>query len=76
MFSCSLCYDFLDTFKSMKVNEDNMEQSSPYPDRPGERDCQFFLRTGQCGYGNTCRYNHPLTHLPQVRNLVDLADSY
>ncbi|AEC08763.1 zinc finger nuclease 2 [Arabidopsis thaliana] len=54
-----------DTFRRMKVNEDNMEQSSPYPDRPGERDCQFFLRTGQCGYGNSCRYNHPLTNLPQ-----------
>ncbi|XP_010469532.1 PREDICTED: zinc finger CCCH domain-containing protein 26 [Camelina sativa] len=54
-----------DTFRRVKVNEDNMEQSSPYPDRPGERDCQFFMRTGQCGYGNTCRYNHPLTHLPQ-----------
>ncbi|CAH2059702.1 unnamed protein product [Thlaspi arvense] len=53
-----------DTFKKMKVNEDTMEQSSPYPDRPGERDCPFFLRTGQCGYGNSCRYNHPLTHLP------------
>jgi len=59
----------------MKVNEDNMEQSSPYPDRPGERDCQFFLRTGQCGYGNSCRYNHPLTNLPQVRNLVYMAES-
>ncbi|VVB07351.1 unnamed protein product [Arabis nemorensis] len=54
-----------DTFRRMKVNEDNnMEQSSPYPDRPGERDCQFFLRTGLCGYGNSCRYNHPPTHLP------------
>ncbi|KAH0925539.1 hypothetical protein HID58_017795 [Brassica napus] len=51
-----------DTFRRMEVNE---EQSSQYPDRPGERDCQFFLRTGQCGYGNTCRYNHPLSHLPQ-----------
>uniref|UniRef100_A0A1J3H922 Zinc finger CCCH domain-containing protein 26 n=1 Tax=Noccaea caerulescens TaxID=107243 RepID=A0A1J3H922_NOCCA len=55
-----------DTFRRMKVNEDNMEQSSQYPDRPGERDCQFFLRTGQCGYGNSCRYNHPLTYLPQA----------
>ncbi|KAJ0262006.1 Zinc finger CCCH domain-containing protein 26 [Hirschfeldia incana] len=52
-----------DTLTRMKVTE---EQSSPYPDRPGERDCEFFLRTGQCGYGNTCRYNHPLTHLPQA----------
>ena len=56
---------FVDTFRRMEVNE---EQSSQYPDRPGERDCQFFLRTGQCGYGNTCRYNHPLSHLPQVRD--------
>lgn len=55
------------------MNEDKMDQSSPYPDRPGERDCQFFLRTGQCGYGNTCRYNHPRTHLPQVRFLVYIA---
>ncbi|CAN8315805.1 unnamed protein product [Cochlearia groenlandica] len=55
-----------DTLKRMKVNEEEgMEQTSQYPDRPGERDCQFFLRTGQCGYGNSCRYNHPLTHLPQ-----------
>ncbi|KAL0722200.1 hypothetical protein Bca4012_036799 [Brassica carinata] len=55
-----------DAFRRMKVNEENMiEQSSLYPDRPGERDCQFFLRTGQCGYGNSCRYNHPLSHLPQ-----------
>ncbi|KAJ4907220.1 Zinc finger CCCH domain-containing protein 26 [Raphanus sativus] len=51
---------------TLKVNEENMEQTSPYPDRPGERDCQFFLRTGQCGYGNSCRFNHPLTHLPQA----------
>ncbi|KAH7576683.1 hypothetical protein ACOSQ2_002798 [Xanthoceras sorbifolium] len=34
-------------------------QSSPYPDRPGEPDCLFYLRTGLCGYGNNCRFNHP-----------------
>lgn len=51
----------------MKVNENGVAESNPYPDRPGERDCQFYLRTGLCGYGSSCRYNHP-THLPQVRN--------
>ncbi|KAF8105241.1 hypothetical protein N665_0161s0039 [Sinapis alba] len=55
-----------DTLSRMKVTEENMEQSSPYPDRPSERDCQFFMKTGQCGYGNSCRYNHPLTHLSQA----------
>ncbi|CAO2821958.1 unnamed protein product [Amaranthus hypochondriacus] len=33
--------------------------SSPYPERPGEPDCIYFLRTGFCGYGDRCRFNHP-----------------
>lgn len=35
------------------------DDSSIYPDRPGEPDCIYFLRTGLCGYGATCRFNHP-----------------
>ncbi|XP_072994593.1 zinc finger CCCH domain-containing protein 6-like [Typha latifolia] len=31
----------------------------PYPERPGEPECTFYLRTGTCGYGKRCRYNHP-----------------
>ncbi|CAA0841708.1 Zinc finger CCCH domain-containing protein 32 [Striga hermonthica] len=31
----------------------------PYPERPGEPDCIYYLRTGFCGYGNRCRFNHP-----------------
>lgn len=30
-----------------------------YPERPGEPDCAYFMRTGTCGYGDRCRYNHP-----------------
>ncbi|KAG5252023.1 hypothetical protein OIU76_008233 [Salix suchowensis] len=37
-----------------------MAQSSPYPDRPGVPDCGYYLRTGLCGYGSNCRYNHPI----------------
>ncbi|XVF57063.1 hypothetical protein PTKIN_Ptkin06aG0173400 [Pterospermum kingtungense] len=29
------------------------------PVRPGEVDCPFYLKTGSCKYGSTCRYNHP-----------------
>ncbi|KAL8142819.1 hypothetical protein V2J09_015851 [Rumex salicifolius] len=32
---------------------------SAYPERPGEPDCIYFLRTGSCGYGTRCRFNHP-----------------
>lgn len=33
--------------------------SYPYPNRPGEPDCGFYMRTGTCGYGANCRFNHP-----------------
>lgn len=32
---------------------------SLYPERPGEPDCTYYIRTGSCGYGERCRYNHP-----------------
>lgn len=37
-----------------------------YPDRPGEPDCSYYMRTGTCAYGSNCRYNHP-TYIGQVR---------
>ncbi|THU47450.1 hypothetical protein C4D60_Mb09t15650 [Musa balbisiana] len=30
-----------------------------YPERPGEPDCAYYMRTGTCSYGEKCRYNHP-----------------
>ncbi|EXB50290.1 Zinc finger CCCH domain-containing protein 32 [Morus notabilis] len=30
-----------------------------YPERPGVPNCVYYMRTGQCGYGVWCRYNHP-----------------
>ncbi|KAE8726363.1 Zinc finger CCCH domain-containing protein 58 [Hibiscus syriacus] len=30
-----------------------------YPERPNEADCIYYLRTGFCGYGSRCRFNHP-----------------
>uniref|UniRef100_A0A1D1XMR0 Zinc finger CCCH domain-containing protein 3 n=1 Tax=Anthurium amnicola TaxID=1678845 RepID=A0A1D1XMR0_9ARAE len=43
--------------------QDNQEggdaNRNHYPDRPGEPDCTYYMRTGMCGYGSSCRYNHP-----------------
>ncbi|XP_038682566.1 zinc finger CCCH domain-containing protein 32-like isoform X1 [Tripterygium wilfordii] len=33
--------------------------SESYPERPGVPDCVYYMRTGFCGYGIRCRYNHP-----------------
>ncbi|CAN8300511.1 unnamed protein product [Cochlearia groenlandica] len=31
-----------------------------FPLRPGEKECSYYLRTGQCKFGSTCRYHHPV----------------
>ncbi|RVX20794.1 Zinc finger CCCH domain-containing protein 32 [Vitis vinifera] len=30
-----------------------------YPERPGVADCVYYMKTGFCGFGSRCRYNHP-----------------
>lgn len=37
----------------------NKREDCLYPERPGEQDCGYFVRTGFCAYGMKCRYNHP-----------------
>lgn len=36
-----------------------LHNSKGLPIRPGEVDCPFYVKTGSCKYGGTCRYNHP-----------------
>ncbi|KAK2971271.1 hypothetical protein RJ640_005100 [Escallonia rubra] len=36
-----------------------LHNSKGLPIRLGEVDCPFYLKTGSCKYGATCRYNHP-----------------
>lgn len=31
----------------------------PYPERSGEPDCPYYMRTGLCGFGANCKFNHP-----------------
>ncbi|GMI85632.1 hypothetical protein like AT1G04990 [Hibiscus trionum] len=56
-------HNFEEAFLRLKINDNNQEadvsKSAPYPDRPGEPDCSYYLRTGSCGYGSNCRFNHP-----------------
>ncbi|XP_051125910.1 zinc finger CCCH domain-containing protein 37-like isoform X2 [Andrographis paniculata] len=37
----------------------SLHNSKGLPIRPGEEDCPFYIKTGSCKYGATCRYNHP-----------------
>ncbi|XP_028052581.1 zinc finger CCCH domain-containing protein 32-like [Camellia sinensis] len=30
-----------------------------FPERPGQPDCQYYLKTGDCKFGSSCRFHHP-----------------
>ena len=45
------------------------EEGGGYPERPNEADCIFYLRTGYCGYGPRCRFNHPRDRAAVIFNL-------
>ncbi|XP_023637500.1 zinc finger CCCH domain-containing protein 57 isoform X2 [Capsella rubella] len=40
-------------------SDETMGGDGLYPERPGEPDCSYYIRTGLCRFGSTCRFNHP-----------------
>lgn len=30
-----------------------------FPERPGEPECQYYLKTGDCKFGSSCHFDHP-----------------
>lgn len=33
--------------------------SGVYPQRPGELECDFYMKTGQCKFAERCKFHHP-----------------
>ncbi|XP_034682940.1 zinc finger CCCH domain-containing protein ZFN-like isoform X1 [Vitis riparia] len=48
-----------DAMWQMNLRSSETMESGPYPERPGEPDCSYYIRTGLCRFGITCRFNHP-----------------
>lgn len=40
------------------------------PQRPGQQECQYYIKTGECKYGSSCRYHHPLEVIAAKGNVV------
>ncbi|CAM8991839.1 unnamed protein product [Rhodiola kirilowii] len=49
-------------WKEEEVQGTDMEVQ--FPLRPGAEDCNFYMRTGSCKFGFSCKFNHP----PRMRN--------
>ncbi|XP_043722092.1 zinc finger CCCH domain-containing protein ZFN-like isoform X2 [Telopea speciosissima] len=48
-----------DAMWKMNLRASETMESGPFPERSGEPDCAYYLRTGLCRFGMTCRFNHP-----------------
>ncbi|XP_022849230.1 zinc finger CCCH domain-containing protein 32-like [Olea europaea var. sylvestris] len=35
------------------------QKEQAFPERPGQPECQYYLKTGDCKFGSTCKYHHP-----------------
>lgn len=34
-------------------------QEQSFPERPGQPECQYYMKTRDCKYGSSCKYHHP-----------------
>ncbi|KAG6432155.1 hypothetical protein SASPL_103729 [Salvia splendens] len=37
----------------------SIQKEQAFPERPGQPECQYYLRNGDCKFGATCKYHHP-----------------
>ncbi|XP_047332187.1 zinc finger CCCH domain-containing protein 34-like [Impatiens glandulifera] len=35
------------------------QKEQQFPERPGQQECQYYMKTGDCKFGSSCRYHHP-----------------
>ncbi|XP_030974783.1 zinc finger CCCH domain-containing protein 34 [Quercus robur] len=46
------------------------QKEHPFPERPGQQDCPYYMRTGDCKFGSSCRYHHPTEFIAPKTNVA------
>ncbi|KAK4803086.1 hypothetical protein SAY86_001289 [Trapa natans] len=54
----------------MRMRAPETMETGSYPERPGEPDCSYYIRTGLCRFGATCRFNHPANRKLAIANAI------
>ncbi|CAA7044205.1 unnamed protein product [Microthlaspi erraticum] len=47
-----------------------LQKEQTFPERPGEPECQYYLKTGDCKFGTSCKFHHPRDRVPPRANCV------
>lgn len=48
---------------SLPVEYYSLQRENVFPERPGQPECQFYMKTGDCKFGSVCRFHHPRERL-------------
>ncbi|MCD7451112.1 hypothetical protein HAX54_009560 [Datura stramonium] len=41
-----------------------------YPERPGQLECSYFIKTGDCKYRSNCKFHHPKSRISKANSSV------
>ncbi|XAR58467.1 hypothetical protein NMG60_11013869 [Bertholletia excelsa] len=58
------------SFPSRSGHSSNSKKDKVFPERPGQPDCQYYLKTGDCKFRSSCKYNHPPDWMVSITNSV------
>ncbi|XP_020874837.1 zinc finger CCCH domain-containing protein 32 [Arabidopsis lyrata subsp. lyrata] len=47
-----------------------IQKEQAFPERPGEPECQYYLKTGDCKFGTSCKFHHPRDRVPPRANCI------
>lgn len=45
-------------YSSSGTSSSNIQEYA-FPERPGQPECEHYMKTGTCKYGASCKYHHP-----------------
>ncbi|KAK4350620.1 hypothetical protein RND71_029933 [Anisodus tanguticus] len=41
-----------------------------YPERPGQPECSYFIKTGDCKYRSNCKFHHPKSRISKANSNI------
>ncbi|XP_006663936.1 zinc finger CCCH domain-containing protein 65 isoform X2 [Oryza brachyantha] len=51
-------------YKPAEIPGHQQAASEEYPERPGQPECQYFVKSGFCKFRMKCKYHHPRSPVP------------
>jgi len=58
---------FVDRHEQQEEDEEQVLNVQRVPARKGKKECEFFVKTGRCGYGMKCKYDHPIDRMLEMK---------